>query len=181
MTAVMQKIQEDAKKKEDEKWERKREVQVKKIKENGIYDKVSRIKKTDNLDPGLGNPGRFLRCLIGIVKSLKFCYFLLLKLDQAKKNILLTLNLGVCKIYITLFSKIMPNFCRPYVIAVHNNNKKWVKFIYSEKATKFCEISTVDLSYVVCTVKICGGYFSKFWGLPRIYELYMHIHFMIRI
>ena len=43
MTAVMQKIQEDAKKKEDEKWERKREVQVKKIKENGIYDKVSRI------------------------------------------------------------------------------------------------------------------------------------------
>ena len=27
-----------------------------------------------------------------------------------------------------------------------------VKFIYSEKATKFCEISTADLSYVV-TVK----------------------------
>ena len=27
-----------------------------------------------------------------------------------------------------------------------------LKFIYSEKATKFCEISTVDLSYVV-TVK----------------------------
>ena len=27
-----------------------------------------------------------------------------------------------------------------------------VKFIYSEKATKFCKISTVDLSYVV-TVK----------------------------
>ena len=24
-----------------------------------------------------------------------------------------------------------------------------LKFIYSEKATKFCEISTVDLSYVV--------------------------------
>jgi len=40
MTAVMQKIQEDAKKKEDEKWERKREVQVKKIKDNGIYDKI---------------------------------------------------------------------------------------------------------------------------------------------
>ena len=60
MTAVMQKIQEDAKKKEDEKWERKREVQVKKIKENGIYDKVSRIKEPDNLDSGLGNPGRFL-------------------------------------------------------------------------------------------------------------------------
>ena len=28
----------------------------------------------------------------------------------------------------------------------------FVKFIYSEKATKFCEISTADLSYVV-TVK----------------------------
>ena len=26
------------------------------------------------------------------------------------------------------------------------------KFIYSEKATKFCEISTIDLSYVVPTV-----------------------------
>ena len=25
----------------------------------------------------------------------------------------------------------------------------WVKFIYSEKATKFCEISTLLLSYVV--------------------------------
>ena len=30
-----------------------------------------------------------------------------------------------------------------------------VKFIYSEKATKFCEISTVDLSYVV-PVKYTG-------------------------
>ena len=28
----------------------------------------------------------------------------------------------------------------------------FLKFIYSEKATKFCEISTVDLSYVV-TIK----------------------------
>ena len=26
---------------------------------------------------------------------------------------------------------------------------RYVKFIYSEKATKFCEISTLDLSYVV--------------------------------
>ena len=70
MTAVMQKIQEDAKKKEDEKWERKREVQVKKIKENGIYDKVSRIKEPDNLDPGLGNSGRFLGSLSD--RQLKF-------------------------------------------------------------------------------------------------------------
>ena len=28
------------------------------------------------------------------------------------------------------------------------NNPHLVKFIYSDKATKFCEISTVDLSYV---------------------------------
>ena len=26
---------------------------------------------------------------------------------------------------------------------------RYLKFIYSEKATKFCEISTIDLSYVV--------------------------------
>ena len=32
------------------------------------------------------------------------------------------------------------------------NQTTTLKFIYSEKATKFCEISTVDLSYVV-TVK----------------------------
>ena len=42
-----------------------------------------------------------------------------------------------------------------------------VKFIYSEKATKFCEISTVDLSYVVpvkSTVDISHNFeaFSKY-------------------
>ena len=42
----------------------------------------------------------------------------------------------------------------------------YIKFIYSEKATKFCEISTVDLSYVVTTVKY-GGDFTKFCGLLR--------------
>ena len=45
-----------------------------------------------------------------------------------------------------------------------------IKFIYSEKAAIFCEISTVDLSYVVTvrsTVEI-----SKKCGLLRIYELY---------
>ena len=31
-------------------------------------------------------------------------------------------------------------------------DKRLLKFIYSKKATNFCEISTVDLSYVV-TVK----------------------------
>ena len=34
-----------------------------------------------------------------------------------------------------------------------------VKFIYSEKATKFCEISTLDLSYVVkSTVEISQNF-----------------------
>ena len=37
------------------------------------------------------------------------------------------------------------NCCKVFLWAVQN----WVlKFIYSEKATKFCEISTIDLSYV---------------------------------
>ena len=40
--------------------------------------------------------------------------------------------------------------------------KVYIKFIYSEEATKFCEISTVDLSYVD---------FAKFCGFLRIYEL----------
>ena len=38
-----------------------------------------------------------------------------------------------------------------------------VKFIYSEKATKFCEISTVDLSYVVpvkSTVEISQNFMA---------------------
>ena len=49
-----------------------------------------------------------------------------------------------------------------------------VKFIYSEKATNFCEISTVDLSYVVTVNSTvhCSGDFAKFHGLLRIYELY---------
>ena len=42
-----------------------------------------------------------------------------------------------------------------------------IKFIYSEKATKFCEISTVDLSYVVpvkSTVEISQNFvaFSEY-------------------
>ena len=40
MTAVTQEIEEDAKKKEDGKWERKPEVQEKELKENCIYDKI---------------------------------------------------------------------------------------------------------------------------------------------
>ena len=46
-----------------------------------------------------------------------------------------------------------------------------LKFIYSEKATKFCEISTVDLSYVNSNGQIYGGDFAKFCGLLRIYVL----------
>ena len=45
--------------------------------------------------------------------------------------------------------------------------KRMLKFIYSEKATKFCEISTVDLSYVVpvkSTVEILQNFvaFSEY-------------------
>ena len=48
-----------------------------------------------------------------------------------------------------------------------------IKFIYSEKATKFCEISTVDLSYVVpvkSTVEILQNFVAF---LEYIYELYI--------
>ena len=45
-----------------------------------------------------------------------------------------------------------------------------VKFIYSEKATKFCEISTLLFSYVV-PVKSKVEIFAKCCGLLRIYEL----------
>ena len=46
-------------------------------------------------------------------------------------------------------------------------NRFLLKFIYSEKATKFCEISTVDLSYVVpvkSTVEISQNFvvFSEY-------------------
>ena len=46
-------------------------------------------------------------------------------------------------------------------------NQEGLKFIYSEKATKFCEISTVDLSYVVMvksTVEILQNFvaFSEY-------------------
>ena len=42
----------------------------------------------------------------------------------------------------------------------------FVKFIYSEEATNFCEISTVDLS--CSNSQIYGGDFAKFCGLLRI-------------
>ena len=44
-----------------------------------------------------------------------------------------------------------------------------LKFMNSEKATKFCEISTIfDWQYIG---QIIGGDFAKFCGLLRIYEL----------
>ena len=42
--------------------------------------------------------------------------------------------------------------------------------IYSEKATNFCEISTVDLFYVVTDKS--GRDFAKSCGLLRMYEVY---------
>ena len=49
----------------------------------------------------------------------------------------------------------------------------FLKFIYSEKATKFCEISTVDLSYVVpvkSTVEISQNFeaFSEYMNFTYI-------------
>ena len=44
-----------------------------------------------------------------------------------------------------------------------------LKFIYSEKATKFGEISTIHLT---------GGDFAKFCDLFRIYELYLFLIFL---
>ena len=61
-----------------------------------------------------------------------------------------------------------------------------IKFIYSEKATNFCEISTVDLSYVITvksTVEISQNFvaFSEYMNfniliyLPRGYVLNVDI------
>ena len=58
--------------------------------------------------------------------------------------------------------KIAHQLCHPSFIALYQAKKTilvnlssvvLVKFIYSEKAANFCEFSTIDLSYVVVTVK----------------------------
>ena len=60
---------------------------------------------------------------------------------------------------------------------VKNNQKcllNKIKFIYSEKATKFCKISTLLLSYVVpvkCKVEI--------WQNCVVFSEYMHFNFRI--
>ena len=46
-----------------------------------------------------------------------------------------------------------------------------LKFIYSEKARKYCEISTVNLSYVLM-VKSTLEISQKILGLLRIYDIY---------
>ena len=51
-----------------------------------------------------------------------------------------------------------------YLSNLHRN----VKFIYSEKATKFGEISTNYLSNVLPVKYLIGGDFAKFFGLLRI-------------
>ena len=60
---------------------------------------------------------------------------------------------------------------------VHRKSLESIKFIYSEKATKFCEISTLDLPYVVpvkSTVEISQNFvaFSEYMKFTmKMYEL----------
>ena len=48
------------------------------------------------------------------------------------------------------------------LLPIHHFKKNvYLKFIYSEKATKFCEISTVDLTVTTYMGQIYGGDFAK--------------------
>ena len=51
------------------------------------------------------------------------------------------------------------------------NKVNYSKFRYSQKATKFFKISTVDLTFTRYVGQIYGGDFTKICGLLRIYEL----------
>ena len=51
-----------------------------------------------------------------------------------------------------------------------------VKYIYSEKASKFCKISTVDLFYVYSACQIYVEDFVKFCDLLGIHELYIQMN-----
>ena len=44
----------------------------------------------------------------------------------------------------------------------------FLKYIYSEKATKFCEISTVNLTGTTYIGQIYGGDFAKFCDLSLV-------------
>ena len=57
-----------------------------------------------------------------------------------------------------------------HVVFCHWPIKLWVKFIYSEKATKFCKISTLLLS-VITVDKSKEEILSNFVVFLRIYEL----------
>ena len=48
-----------------------------------------------------------------------------------------------------------------------------IKFIYSEKATNFCKISTVDLTYVKSTVEISQNFaaFSEYMNFTLVQAL----------
>ena len=48
---------------------------------------------------------------------------------------------------------------------------KHLKFMYFEKTTQFCEISTVDLTGTKYIGQIYSGDFAKCYGLLKIYEL----------
>ena len=70
--------------------------------------------------------------------------------------------------------------CKRYLIDQctiwHSNfsivsKKILVKFIYSEKATNFCAVSILNLSYVSSNRQIYGGDCARFCGLLRMYEL----------
>ena len=72
--------------------------------------------------------------------------------------------------------EVMLQIWRLFNYIIYQGCRKWrqgsVKFIHSEKATKFCKISTnyiFDWQYIGQI--ICGD-FAKFCGLFRIYELY---------
>ena len=62
----------------------------------------------------------------------------------------------------------------------HGTNFTQLKFIYSEKVTKFSKFSTVDLTGTTIYIgQIYRGDFTKFCDLLRIYELYDHLPSLI--
>ena len=58
------------------------------------------------------------------------------------------------------------NLCTQHVLSLQFACIELIKFIYSEKATKFGEISTEDLSYVV-TVKYTMKILQNFVAFPE--------------
>ena len=64
-------------------------------------------------------------------------------------------------------------YCRYIILGQFDSQKNEVqrlKFIYSEGATKFCTISTAELTDTT-NRQLYDGDFAKFCGLLRIYEL----------